>query len=83
LALPPFSPEIKTFVTGLNTALTNAQPDGDFLAYPNYLDPELTPVEAARLYYGSTTYNKLVNLKKALDPKAVFWNPHAIGTAVL
>lgn len=72
-----------TFVDGLNTALTKAQPDGDFLAYPNYLDPELTPDEAATLYYGSATYSKLVKIKRDVDPKAVFWNPQAIGNAVL
>ncbi|KAI4906901.1 hypothetical protein J4E90_010104 [Alternaria incomplexa] len=57
--LPPFESGIKAFVQGLNTALTDAQPDGDFLAYPNYLDPELTPAEAHRLYYGDATYGKL------------------------
>ena len=81
--LPPFSPEITTFVNGLNTALTAAQPDGDFLAYPNYLDPALTPQEAADLYYGPAAYNKLVSIKRDVDPEAVFWNPQAIGNAVL
>ncbi|USP82220.1 Glucooligosaccharide oxidase [Curvularia clavata] len=77
--LPPFSPNITAFVNDLNTALTSAQPDGDFLAYPNYLDPELTAAEAARLYYGSTTYNRLVDIKHTVDPNATFWNPQAIG----
>ncbi|KAJ4365375.1 hypothetical protein N0V95_000522 [Ascochyta clinopodiicola] len=81
--LPPFSQEITTFVDGLNTALTAAQPNGDFLAYPNYLDPTLTPKEAADLYYGPATYNKLVNIKRNVDPEAIFWNPQAIGNAVL
>ncbi|KAB2098641.1 hypothetical protein AG0111_0g13105 [Alternaria gaisen] len=81
--LPPFSPEITTFVDGLNTALTAAQPDGDFLAYPNYLDPALTPAEAADLYYGPATYGKLVKIKGDVDPGAIFWNPQAIGNAVL
>jgi FAD/FMN-containing dehydrogenase len=59
------------------------QPDGDFLAYPNYLDPALTPEEAADLYYGPATYDKLVKIKRDVDPEAVFWNPQAIGNAVL
>jgi hypothetical protein len=67
----------------LNTALTEAQPDGEFLAYPNYLDPDLTPKEAARLYYGAATYGKLAGIKKVVDPKAVFWNPQAIGNVNL
>lgn len=71
------------FVNGLNTALTSAQPNGDFLAYPNYLDPELTPTEAARLYYGITTYKKLTKIKNTVDPNAIFWNPQAIGNIAL
>ncbi|KAI4940036.1 uncharacterized protein J4E92_001324 [Alternaria infectoria] len=77
--LPPFESSIKAFVQGLNTALTDAQPDGDFLAYPNYLDPELTPAEAHRLYYGDATYGKLSVIKESVDPNRVFWNPQAIG----
>lgn len=80
--LPPFLPEITTFVDGLNAALTDAQPDGDFIAYPNYLDQALTSAEAADLYYGPTTYGKLVKIKGDVDPEAVFWNPQAIGNAV-
>ncbi|KAH6613036.1 hypothetical protein C7974DRAFT_444512 [Boeremia exigua] len=81
--LPPFSPEITAFVNGLNSALTDAQPDGDFLAYPSYLDPALTPTEAARLYYGVSAYNRVAKIKAKVDPKAVFWNPQAVGNAVL
>jgi hypothetical protein len=77
--LPPLAPQIKAFVNGLNTAITDAQHHGDFFGYPNYLDPELTPTEAHRLYYGVETYGKLLGLKKTFDPKAVFWNPQAIG----
>ena len=77
--LPPFESSIKAFVQGLNTALTDAQPDGDFLAYPNYLDPELTPAEAHQLYYGDATYGKLSVIKESVDPNKVFWNPQAIG----
>lgn len=79
--LPPYSPEITTFVDGLNMALTAAQPDGDFLAYPNYLDPMLS-LEAARLYYGPTTYSKLAKIKRDVDSEVLFWNPRAIGNAV-
>ncbi|KAG4414239.1 hypothetical protein IFR04_012611 [Cadophora malorum] len=81
--LPPFSSEIKTFINELHDSITSAQPDGDFLAYLNYVDSELTPKDAARLYYGAATYNKLVQIKKAVDPKAVFWNPQAIGNVSL
>lgn len=66
-------------MSGLNSALVDAQPDGKFLAYSNYLDPELSSNEAARLYFGARTYNKLVEIKKIFDPNSVFWNPHAIG----
>ncbi|KAH3995174.1 hypothetical protein HBI13_141290 [Parastagonospora nodorum] len=77
--LPPFSPDIKAYVNGLNAALTDAQPGGEFLAYPNYLDPELSPAEAHRLYFGKETYEKLLGLKEKVDPKKVFWNPQAVG----
>lgn len=80
---PPFQPAITSFITGLNEALTSAQPSGNFGAYLNYIDPDLTPTEAALLYYGNDTYTRLVELKKKYDPQTLFWNPQAVGNADL
>lgn len=78
---PPFNQNIVTFVDGMNSALVNAQSDGEFGAYLNYVDPRLSATEAATLYYGKDLYEKLAALKKRVDPKSVFWNPQAIGSA--
>lgn len=78
----PFDPNTIALVEGLNAAVENAQPDGDFSAYLNYIDPELDATTAARLYYGPETYNKLLELKREFDPKFVFWNPQAVGNAL-
>ena len=67
------------FIDGLNSAVTDAQPDGDFGAYSNYVDPRLSAQEAHRLYYGKPLYDKLLSIKNQVDPKAIFWNPQAIG----
>jgi hypothetical protein len=77
--LPPFDPAIIDLIDGMNNATTALQPDGDFGVYLNYVDPDLTPQEAAELYYGSETYNKLLKIKAEIDPDFVFWNPQAIG----
>jgi len=78
----PFDPNTIALVEGLNAAVENAQPDGDFSAYLNYIDPELDATTAARLYYGPETYNRLLELKREFDPKFVFWNPQAVGNAL-
>jgi hypothetical protein len=75
--------ESGTFIDGLTDALTSAQPTGNFSAYLNYLDPSLTPDQAADLYYGADLYRKLVAIKEIVDPTAVFWNPQSIGNANL
>ncbi|KAL3428257.1 glucooligosaccharide oxidase [Phlyctema vagabunda] len=77
-----YDPATTTFIDNLNRALTDAQPDGEFTAYLNYIDPELTQADVMKLYYGSSTYNKLVQIKNSIDPNNVFWNPQAI-TATL
>lgn len=79
--LPPFDPAIIPLIDGLNNATTALQPDGDFTAYLNYVDPDLTAQEAAVLYYGPETYDKLLKIKAEFDPGFVFWNPQAIGNS--
>ncbi|PBP18328.1 glucooligosaccharide oxidase [Diplocarpon rosae] len=79
---PPYDPATTQLVDGLNAAVEGAQPDGEFSAYLNYVDPGLSPTMAAAEYYGATTYNRLLDIKIRLDPAFVFWNPQAVGNAV-
>ncbi|KAF2119173.1 hypothetical protein BDV96DRAFT_610934 [Lophiotrema nucula] len=74
-------PEIIPWINGLNDAIIKAQPETDFGAYLNYVDPSYTPAEAHELYYGEALYKNLTTLKQKYDPKTVFWNPQAIGTS--
>jgi hypothetical protein len=67
------------WINGLNDAITGAQPQTEFGAYLNYVDPSLSAYEAHQLYYGEELYARLLALKRSVDPKGVFWNPHAIG----
>jgi len=64
----------------LSLSLTAAQPETKFQAYPNYVDPTLSPAEAHELYYG-TNYPRLKALKAQYDPTLLLWNPQAIGTS--
>ena len=77
-----FDPNTIALVEGLNAAVEDAQPDGDFSAYLNYIDPELDATTAARLYYGAETYNRLLELKREFDPGFVLWNPQAVGNSL-
>lgn len=78
---PPFDSSIIALIDGLNNATTALQPDGDFTAYLNYVDPDLSAYEAAELYYGPETYDKLLKIKAEIDQNFVFWNPQAIGNS--
>jgi hypothetical protein len=76
---PPYVEDITPFVEGLNAAVIQAQPEADFDAYLNYVDPSLSAEEAHEQYYGQDLYARLLRLKREVDPKQVFWNPQAIG----
>lgn len=67
------------FINGLNNAIIKAQPQTNFGAYLNYVDPSYDAATAHKLYYGDALYAKLLELKKKVDPNSVFWNPQAIG----
>jgi len=69
------------FIDGMNDAIENAQPQTQFGAYLNYVDPSLDPETAHSLYYGTDAYNRLLAIKQVVDPGMVFWNPQAIGVA--
>lgn len=75
----PYLPASLTFVNGLNAAITNVMSSTTFVGYLNYVDPSLTTAQAHTLYYGSTTYAKLLSTKHVVDPGKVFSNPQFIG----
>ena len=75
----PYPPASLTFIDGLNTAITSAMPTTALGGYLNYVDPSLTAAQAHDLYYGPTTYAKLLSIKNAVDPGKVFSNPQSIG----
>ncbi|KAL8676311.1 MAG: hypothetical protein Q9224_007298, partial [Gallowayella concinna] len=62
------------FVNGLNDALATG-----YGGYVNYVDPELSASEAHKTYYSRSVYDRLVKIKRVVDPEAVFWNPQAVG----
>ncbi|KAF1992405.1 Glucooligosaccharide oxidase [Aulographum hederae CBS 113979] len=64
------------FITGLSQAVT--QNRTDFGAYLNYVDPSLSAEEAYQLYYGQELYDRLVEIKRLVDPYNLFWNPQTI-----
>ncbi|POS85755.1 hypothetical protein EPUL_003047 [Erysiphe pulchra] len=78
---PPYNEAITPQVQGMNDAITRAQPNTKFVGYINYLDPQLSPDEAADQYYGNSTYNRLLGIKNKVDPNFIFWNPQAVGLA--
>lgn len=54
-------------------------PGTTFGAYANYVDPELSAEEAHRAYFSADTYQRLVKIKKEVDPRNVFSNPQSVG----
>jgi hypothetical protein len=67
------------FIQGLTDAIVDAQPETEFGAYLNYVDPSLSAEEAHKLYYGEELYERLLEVKEQVDPNNVFWNPQTIG----
>ncbi|OCL09556.1 Glucooligosaccharide oxidase [Glonium stellatum] len=74
-----FPSSLQGFIQGMNDAIVKAQPETDFGASLVSADPSLSPEEAHELYYGKEVYARLLELKKEVDPKIIFWNPQAIG----
>ncbi|KAJ4289799.1 hypothetical protein N0V90_011130 [Kalmusia sp. IMI 367209] len=72
-------PTTLDFINGINDVIIESQPDTEFGAYLNYVDPSYSAKEAHELYYGDEVYSRLATLKKKYDPKQTFWMPQAIG----
>ncbi|KAL8741340.1 MAG: hypothetical protein Q9190_006043 [Brigantiaea leucoxantha] len=71
--------QVFNFVNGLNSALENAMPGTTFGGYLNYVDPELSPDQSHRLYYSQEVYERLVRIKREVDPDNIFSNPQSVG----
>lgn len=65
-----------SFITNM---LASLEPNPQ-AAYPNYVDPTLTPAQWKAQYYGNN-YARLLSIKNAVDPNNVFDYPQAIGHA--
>ncbi|RKF72948.1 Berberine bridge enzyme-like 2 [Golovinomyces cichoracearum] len=78
---PPFNEALIPLIQGMNDVVVRAQPATKFKGYLNYVDPQLSPAEAVIQYYDNSTYSRLLEIKKRVDPAFIFWNPQAIGLA--
>ncbi|KAG9102804.1 hypothetical protein FRC06_001068 [Ceratobasidium sp. 370] len=72
--LPPFPAGGIPFLDGMLDSL-DPNPQA---AYPNYVDPTLTPTQWKQQYYGAH-YARLSSIKRAVDPHNVFRFPQSIG----
>ena len=69
------------FINGLNDAVVKAQPETNFGAYLNYVDPTLDAATAHELYYGDAVYGRLEALKSEVAcPSTVAHEDHAART---
>jgi len=66
-------------ISYVSNMLSSLEPNPQ-AAYPNYVDPTLSPAQWKAQYYGSN-YARLLSIKKAVDPNNVFDFPQAIGRA--
>jgi FAD/FMN-containing dehydrogenase len=76
--IPPYPEDGVGFMGRMHDSMTKVDRSSDWGAYPNYVDPTLSPQEAHRLYYGQQ-YDRLREIKRRYDPEMRFWNPQAIG----
>lgn len=76
--LPPLRDDTYPFMEDMLRSLTSAQKEAKFGAYLNYFDPTIPVRKAHALYYGDHL-QRLVEVKRAVDPKMRFWHPHAVG----
>lgn len=70
------SDKTKSFLTGVNDAVTDALPNHDKGAYAGYVDPALGD-DSASLYWGGNV-DRLESIKTQVDPDDVFHNPQSI-----
>jgi hypothetical protein len=68
----------RSFITGINEAITSRMPNTVFGSYPGYVDPELPNGQVS---YWGPNLSKLEHIKRAIDPKDIFHNPQSVRPA--
>ena len=76
-------------MNALVASLTSGMDPTLIKAYSCYVDPSLSAAQAHMQYYGNDGWDgssgsegrldKLLRLKKEVDPDMILWNPQAIG----
>ena len=68
-----------SFLNNWVDTILNTMSDVDFGMYYNYADPTLS-ADTAHDKYWLQHYDRLVQIKKSLDPNMVFENPQSVGS---
>ncbi|KAH8706325.1 hypothetical protein BGZ61DRAFT_531529 [Ilyonectria robusta] len=66
---------------GFRESVTGSMAAGEWGMYANYLDTELDSETAQKLYWGDNL-PRLRQIKAAVDPGDVFWNPQGVRPAI-
>ncbi|RPA82533.1 FAD-binding domain-containing protein [Ascobolus immersus RN42] len=66
------------FMQDMVDSVQKPQPETNFSAYPNYVDPSLKKEDALRLYYGPQL-ERLKQIKRKVDKNDMFWNPQSVS----
>ncbi|KAF2280452.1 FAD-binding domain-containing protein [Westerdykella ornata] len=71
--------ESKDFVMGIRNKIIEKQKGTSFGASLSYIDAALSREEAWKAYYrDQEVVERLKKIKREVDPRELFWNPHAI-----
>ncbi|KAI2474554.1 Glucooligosaccharide oxidase [Pyrenophora tritici-repentis] len=74
-----YKPEYMSFLNGWVNAIEDASNGSKYGMYVNYADTGLSRTEAHSRYWGEH-YDRLVKIKKSLDPNNVFEGPQLVGS---
>ncbi|KAI1841548.1 hypothetical protein JX266_012300 [Neoarthrinium moseri] len=66
------------FVSSMSEALTAGMSSSNVGAYVNYADSEFDRDMAREMYYSTSTFQRLRDIKRTIDPRNIFANPQTI-----